>query len=211
MILEIFPSGPAETNAILLACSKTKRGVVIDVPFESTDLILPVAERLGLFIEMILLTHSHWDHIAEVSLLKTKLKAAVCIHAEDAGNLEKPGSDGLPSFFPIIGVKPDAFLKDGQRLTVGELEIEVIHTPGHTPGGVCFYLPKQKILISGDTLFRGTIGNLSFPTARPSLMWESLKRLAALPPDTKVYPGHGEETTIGAESWIAHAKRKMHN
>jgi glyoxylase-like metal-dependent hydrolase (beta-lactamase superfamily II) len=106
-------------------------------------------------------------------------------------------------------VKADGFLIEGQKLTVGDLDIEVIHTPGHTPGGVCFYLPKEKVLISGDTLFRGTIGNLNFPTSRPDLMWGSLKKLAALPADTKVYPGHGGSTTIGAEKWIGHAKERF--
>ncbi len=205
MILEFFPSGPAETNAYLLGCPETKRAVVIDVPFESTPLLLQRSQALSLSIEMILLTHSHWDHTAEVALLKERLNIPVYVHKEDAGNLEDPGSDGLPLFFPIAGVKPDGFLSDGQELEIGSLHIQVIHTPGHTPGGVCFYLPKEMVLISGDTLFRGTIGNLSFPTARPALMWNSLKRLAALPEETKVYPGHGEPTTIGREKWIAQA------
>ncbi len=205
MILEFFPSGPAETNAYLIGCPETKRAVVIDVPFESTSLILQRSQALSLSIEMILLTHSHWDHTAEVALLKERLNIPVYVHKEDAGNLEDPGSDGLPLFFPISGVKPDGFLSDGQELEIGHLCIQVIHTPGHTPGGVCFYLPKERVLISGDTLFRGTIGNLSFPTARPALMWNSLKKLAALPEETKVYPGHGEPTTIGREKWIAQA------
>ncbi len=206
MILEIFPSGPADTNAYLLACPQTKRAALIDVPFDSTDLILERAKELSLSIEMILLTHSHWDHTAEVALMKDRLNVPVYIHQDDVGNLENPGSDKLPLFFPVKGVKADGFLTDGQVLKVGNLTIQVIHTPGHTPGGVCFYLPNEKVLISGDTLFKGTIGNLSFPTARPALMWVSLKRLAALPPDTKVYPGHGDPTTIAAEKWIAHAK-----
>jgi glyoxylase-like metal-dependent hydrolase (beta-lactamase superfamily II) len=100
-------------------------------------------------------------------------------------------------------------LEDGQVLAVGEFQIEVIHTPGHTPGGVCFYLKEQKILFSGDTLFQGTIGNLSFPTARPARMWDSLKRLAALPKETRVYPGHGDPTTIGKEQWIANAEDRF--
>jgi len=209
MILETIASGPADTNSYLLACSETKRAVVIDVPFESVELLLKRAEKLSLSIGMILLTHSHWDHTAEVALLKEKLNIPVYVHQDDAGNLETPGSDGLPLFFPIQGVKPDGSLFDGQELNVGSLYIQVIHTPGHTPGGVCFYLPKEKILISGDTLFRGTIGNLSFPTARPSLMWSSLKKLAALPPETGVYPGHGAPTTIGKEKWIAHAQDRF--
>lgn len=208
MILEVFPSGPADTNAYLLACSQTKQAAVIDVPFDSVDPLLKCAEKLGLSIKMILLTHSHWDHTAEVALLKQKTNAPVYVHQEDAGNLEVPGSDKLPLFLPVVGVKEDGFLTGGQELHVGNLLIQVIHTPGHTPGGVCFYLPNEKVLISGDTLFRGTIGNLSFPTARPELMWQSLKKLALLPRETKVYPGHGGPTTIGEEQWIAKAYTK---
>jgi hydroxyacylglutathione hydrolase len=206
MILEVFPSGPLETNAYLLACDATKHAAVIDVPLESSDVLLERIKKFSLSVDAILLTHSHWDHIAEVAELKTHLKASVYIHKEDAGNLESPGSDKLPLFFPLKGVNPDGYLTDGQELTIGKLVITVIHTPGHSPGSVCFYLPAEQILISGDTLFRGTIGNLSLPTARPALMWNSLKKLAALPSATKVYPGHGGATTIGAERWIAQAQ-----
>ena len=209
MLLEVFPSGPAETNAYLIGCPTTNRAVVIDVPFGSAEALSLRAQKLSLHIEMILLTHSHWDHIAEVSELKQMLKIPIYIHKDDEGNLEKPGSDRLPLFFPLQGVKPDGYLNEGQVLNVGTLRIEVIHTPGHTPGGVCFYLPDEKVLFSGDTLFRGTIGNLSFPTARPALMWDSLKKLAALPVETKVYPGHGEPTTIGREQWIAQAQGRF--
>lgn len=209
MILDFFPSGPAETNAYLLSCLETKRAVVIDAPFESCEQLLKRAEELSVKIEMLLLTHSHWDHTAEAALLKGQLNIPIYIHKDDAGNLEHPGSDKLPLFFPIEAVKADFFLSDGQELNVGTLCIRVIHTPGHTPGGVCFYLPNEHVLISGDTLFKGTIGNLSFPTARPHLMWDSLKKLAMLPPETKVYPGHGNPTTIGAEKWIAHAQERF--
>jgi glyoxylase-like metal-dependent hydrolase (beta-lactamase superfamily II) len=209
MILKTFCSGPAETNAYLLGCLETKRAAVIDVPFESAELLVQSAEKHSLTIEKILLTHSHWDHTAEVALLKETLSIPVYVHSDDVGNLENPGSDGLPLFFPIRGAKADHFLTDGQELSVGNLNIRVIHTPGHSPGCVCFYLPKEKTLFSGDTLFRGTIGNLSFPSSRPALMWNSLKTLSALPSDTKVYPGHGDPTTIGAEKWIAHAQERF--
>jgi len=211
MILEVFSSGPVDTNAYLLGCSKTKCAAVIDAPFNSSKKLIKHAQKLDLQIEVILLTHSHWDHIAEASLLKEMIQAPVFIHNEDAENLKHPGSDQLPLFFPIKATQPDAFLQDKQIIVVGELEIEVIHTPGHTPGGVCFYLSNQKTLLSGDTLFKGTIGNLNFPTARPELMWVSLKRLAELPKDTKVFPGHGEPTTIGDESWIVNAERLFAN
>lgn len=203
MFVKIFSLGPVETNAILIGCPKTKRAVVIDVPFESTPILLEAIHKNSLTVEMILLTHSHWDHTADVAKLKKQLGVPLYVHREDAGNVESPGSDGLPLFFPIEGVKPDGFLSEGQKLAVGALEIIVIHTPGHTPGGVCFWIPEEKVLVSGDTLFHGTIGNLSFPTARPALMGESLKKLSKLPPDTRVIPGHGDETTIGAENWIS--------
>jgi hydroxyacylglutathione hydrolase len=209
IILEVFPSGPFETNAILLGCSKTKLAAVIDTPLDSLDLVLERAKELSLQITMVLFTHSHWDHIADAAAFKEKLGVPLYIHESDAGNLENPGSDKLPLFFTIKGVKPDGFIKDGDELALGEIKMRVIHTPGHTPGGVCFYLEKEGVLLSGDTLFKGTIGNLSFPTARPKLMWESLKKLSALPGKTRVFPGHGEDTTIEAEKWIAHAQDRF--
>jgi hydroxyacylglutathione hydrolase len=151
---------------------------------------------------MILFTHSHWDHTADAALLKEAFHAPIFIHESDAGNLEHPGSDQLPLFIPIKGVKADHYLHDGQILELGELRIRVIHTPGHTPGCVCFYEETHSVLVSGDTLFKGTLGSLSLPTARPARMEASLKKLGALPKKTRVYPGHGETTTIGDEHWI---------
>lgn len=208
MIIKVFTTGPAETNSILIGCSKTRQAAIIDVPLDSTELIDQALKKDSLTPQMILLTHSHWDHLADAAKLKKLLAVPIYVHPEDAGNLERPGSDKLPLFFPIEGVKPDKFLNDGQIIPLGDLRFEVICTPGHTPGGVCFWLREQKILISGDTLFKGTIGNISFPTARPELMWQSLKKLAALPPETRVFPGHGPETTIKAESWIAQARER---
>src|ERR1043165_3693988 len=101
MILEVFPSGPLETNAYLLACDITKHAAIIDAPLESSELLLQRAKELSLVIDMILLTHSHWDHISEAAELKEALKAPVYIHQEDAYNLEHPGSDKLPLFFPL--------------------------------------------------------------------------------------------------------------
>jgi hydroxyacylglutathione hydrolase len=209
MILETFPLGPAETNAYLLGCSETKRAAVIDAPLHSAKEIEKSAHRLGLRIDMLLLTHSHWDHIVDAALFKEKWGIPIYIHSEDAENLRHPGSDRLPMIFSVTGVEPDGLLQDAQIVSVGNLTLEVIHTPGHTPGGVCFYLAEQQTLFSGDTLFHRAIGNLSFPTAQPQLMWKSLKRLARLPPHTKVYPGHGGSTTIGQESWITNAEERF--
>jgi len=206
MILEIYCCGPALTNCVLVGCPKTREAAIIDVPFDSSDQLLDAIDSLNLSVKMILLTHSHWDHIGDVKHLKKKLKVPVSIHEEDAENLKIPGSDGLPLFQEVKGVIPDHLLKDGEKIKIGELEAEVIHTPGHTPGGVCFYFHKEGLLIAGDTLFKGTIGNLSFPTSDPSKMWDSLKRLSELPKETRVISGHGEETQIGREKWLANAR-----
>ncbi|MBS0615280.1 MAG: MBL fold metallo-hydrolase [Verrucomicrobia bacterium] len=206
MFLEVHASGPADTNCILLGCPVTKSAALIDAPAGCLPWVTKHVKKHQLSLEKLLLTHSHWDHIADSKALKDHFSLDIYVHPEDAGNLENPGSDGLPLLFDIDGVKPDHFLKDGMILTIGSLSLQVLDTPGHTPGCVCFWLPEQKILISGDTLFQGTIGNLSFPTARPSLMWSSLKKLASLPPDTHVIPGHGPPTTLSAESWISHAE-----
>lgn len=198
-LLEVLTSGPIDTNAILIACSKTKQAAIVDCPLEVCDLLKKRLADLQLSLKMILLTHSHWDHIADVDAIKKAFQVPVYIHQEDAENLEKPGSDGLPLYFPMQGVKPDHYLEEGRVIFLGDLKIEVIHTPGHTPGGVCFYFKEEHVLLAGDTLFRGAIGSLSLPTARSLRMWKSLKKLSELPHETKVYPGHGKETTIGRE------------
>ena len=211
MIIQVFPSGPFETNAYIVACPTTKKAAIIDPAPESFDEIVSYISKNQLIADKILLTHSHWDHIADVAPLKKHYSIPIHIHPEDAPNLEKPGSDGLPCWIPIEGVKPDNFFKDKEVVHVGNIAFEVIHTPGHTPGGVCFYSKKDHTLFSGDTLFKGSIGNLSFPTSNPSLMWSSLDKLAKLPSDTIVYPGHGPATTIGDESWLPNAKQIFGN
>jgi glyoxylase-like metal-dependent hydrolase (beta-lactamase superfamily II) len=206
MIINIFSCGPFNTNVLLIGCSRTKKAVVIDPAYQSAKVLLSAAKKEGLEIISIFLTHSHWDHIADISILKKELSLSVYVHDKDAKNLEQPGSDGLSLPFDFKGVKPDHLLHDGQKISVGDLIFEVIYTPGHTPGGVCFYIKKHNLLISGDTLFKGSIGNISFPTSEPKKMWESLKKLEKLPPETIVIPGHGEKTKIGKESWLPKAK-----
>lgn len=205
MLIEQIPSGPFETNAYIIACEETRECAIIDPAPDSAAEITAFIETNKLKPTQILLTHSHWDHIGDVAPLKKQYVIPVYIHPKDAGNLEKPGTDGLPMFGALEEVKADGELNEGQNVKVGNLSFNVIETPGHTPGGICFF--GEGILISGDTLFHGSIGNLSFPTAEPEKMWPSLQRLMRLPPETKVYPGHGPATTIDAESWLPDAKR----
>lgn len=206
MLLYKCPFGPLETNTILLGCAKTKKAAVIDPAYLSSGWALECASKNGLVIEKILLTHSHWDHFADAFHLKQKTGAALFIHSLDAKNLGHPGSDGIPLFFAVHSVSYDRLINEGDLIKIGLISLQVIHTPGHSPGSVCYYSKENHLLISGDSLFRGSIGNLRLPTANANLMWPSLKKLAALPKETRVIPGHGAETTIGDESWLARAE-----
>lgn len=206
MIIQTFPSGPYATNAYVVACEKTKKAVIVDPSPGSFEAVWAYIAQKQLIPDKILLTHSHWDHIADVAKCKRAYGIPVWVHALDKQNMETPGSDRLSGSQGIEGVQVEHSVEDGERFFVGELEFTTIHTPGHTPGGVCYYLPQAKILLSGDTLFRGSIGRVDLPTGEAALMWLSLKKLAALPKETVVYPGHGPQTTIGKESWLAYAE-----
>ncbi len=133
MIFEIFSSGPVDTNIVLVACERTKKAALFDAPQDSASFILPRIKELGLTVEMLLLTHTHQDHIAEVALFKKKLGMPVYVHTLDAPNLISPGADLLPIFIPAKPVIPDHLLEDHQVLMLGEIAFSVIHTPGHTP------------------------------------------------------------------------------
>ena len=195
MILHKFPCGPLGTNAILFGADH--EGAVIDPAMGSTPKLLHQAKVDGLKIGKILLTHSHWDHIVDVQILKEKTGALLYVHPADAANVQNPGSDGLPLSIEIKGAAPDHFLEEGMSIHVGSLHLEVIHTPGHSFGSICLYLRKEGILFSGDTLFYRAIGRMDLPTGDPAAMRASLKKLSELPPDTRVIPGHGPETRIG--------------
>ncbi len=207
MLLYKFPFGPLETNALLIGCGETKRAVIIDPSYQSTETLLRYISTWGLEVEKILLTHSHWDHFADASLLQKKLGVPLFVHPLDAENVQRPGVDRIPLFFPIEPATVDHLVHEREIIQVGKLAFEVIHTPGHSPGGVCYHEKEKRLLISGDTLFRGTMGSLSLPTAAADAMWLSLKKLSLLPKETRVVPGHGEDTTIGDEAWLMRAKQ----
>ncbi|MBP9841142.1 MAG: MBL fold metallo-hydrolase [Simkaniaceae bacterium] len=187
------PCGPYGTQAIIVECPETKEAVAID-PGQGS---LSFFQSSSAHITRVLLTHSHWDHIADAHLLPWP----IYVHPLDKGNLEVPGSDRVPLPFPIKGAPYAGLLQEGDKIQVGNLILIVLHTPGHSPGSVCFYLEKEHILIAGDTLFKGSYGRIDLPTGNPRDMEISLKRLATLPGDVVVYPGHGEKTTIKNEAW----------
>ncbi|HEU64247.1 MAG: putative metallo-hydrolase [Candidatus Anoxychlamydiales bacterium] len=206
MLIKIFVLGPIENNTFVVTCSKSKKSFVIDPSFGAFEKIKNFLEDKSYTLDKILLTHSHLDHIADVKHLKDTFSSPVYIHKLEAKTLQKP--EPL-SFFSIKaeGVKPDVVFEDNDKIEVGDIEIKVIHTPGHTPGGTCFYIEKEKTLFSGDTLFKGSFGRVDFSYSNPKDMIKSLKKLSKLPKETKVYPGHGSQTTIKQESWMENVEQ----
>lgn len=200
MILRTLAVGALQTNCYLLGCERTREAAVID-PGDEAGRILAEAEALGLRIGWILLTHFHFDHALGALGVQRATGATLAIHAEDAPLLHRP-----PAFLRAFGpaapadLAVDRTLQDGDLLTVGDLTLEVLHTPGHSPGGVSFWLREEKAVFSGDALFRQGLGRTDFPGCSHQTLLESIaSRLLTLPDETAVYPGHGPATTIGHE------------
>jgi hydroxyacylglutathione hydrolase len=205
MILKKFVSGALKTNTLLIGCLHKKKAVVID-PALSGEEVLSSLVKLDLQLEYIFLSHGHFDHISHVSLLQKTTKAKVCIQADDAPFISDPTSQGIFSFLQKIEPAiPDHLFKDNEIFFIGDIPIEVLFTPGHTLGSVCFWMEKEKLLLSGDTLFKRAMGRVKFKEK----MLESLKKLSLLDPETRVIPGHGPETTIGQEKWLQSPERLL--
>ncbi len=196
--------GPLQACCYLLAPDDGAEAAVVD-PGGDAHLIIEQLRYRELTPRYILLTHGHIDHIEAVAEMKRAFPdAQLCIHRADAPMLCDEGA-ALAAWIhiPLEPCEPDRLLEDGDALTLGPDTIEVIHTPGHTPGGVALLVRREgqpAIVFSGDTLFAGGIGRTDFPGGRYQQLIESIRtRLFALPDDTLVYPGHGEPTTIGEE------------
>lgn len=197
MILKKLELGMFASNCYVVGDESTKEGMVID-PGANAKQILGAIEDLGLNIKVIVLTHSHMDHVGALAEVKEATGAEIAIHTDEAQFLQKqplqrvihPFSQSLPA--------ADRLLREGDTVDVGSLHFRVLHTPGHTPGGIC--LLEEGIVFSGDTLFNFGIGRADFPGASYDQEMESIRtKLMTLPDDTVVYPGHGPDTTIGVE------------
>lgn len=196
--IRLYALGPLETNCYILADGISGRAVVID-PASDGVWLAGVIESRRWHLEKILLTHGHADHIAGVDELRSKTGAEVGIHADDEEMLFRPDKN-LSLFFgkAIQTLPPEAILEHDMAIQLGKSQIRVIHTPGHTPGSVCFLI--RDVLISGDTIFRNSIGRADFPGASFKQLIDSVQtRLMVLDDSIRILPGHGMESTIGHE------------
>jgi glyoxylase-like metal-dependent hydrolase (beta-lactamase superfamily II) len=171
--LKIPPYG---TNCYIVACPETNDAIIIDTPAEASRILAEVQE---LHVRYIVITHTHHDHLGAFSEVRTKLGVPVAIHTAEAANLPSP---------------PDLTLKNDDKLRFGTVSMTVLHTPGHSPGSICLLTGKH--LFVGDTLFPGGPGHTRTPSAFQQLIESITQKLLVLPEDTRVYPGHGRDTTI---------------
>lgn len=193
-----IPAGIYAANCYIVYSENTKDGIVVD-PGGDADHILETIEKNKLNINHIILTHGHGDHIGGVMELKNALNVNVMIHEEDAEMLRN-GEINLSTTMAMgsVEIEPDKLLKDGDIIKFGDLEAEVIHTPGHTKGGIC--LKIEDILITGDTLFAGSIGRTDLSGGNYETIISSIKeKLMVLSDNIEVFPGHGGPSTIGRE------------
>ena len=191
------------TNCYIVQDEETKETMVID-PGGDVDKIIEMLNTIHAKVKYILLTHCHGDHIAGVNELKQRVGGKILIHRLDEEGLRDPNVN-LAEYVGLgrVIVQADARLDDGDLIHVGNLEFKILHTPGHTKGGISIYSEEEKLLFSGDTLFRGSWGRTDLPTSSFEDIIKSItEKLMVLPEDTIVYPGHGKSTMIKEEEPI---------
>ena len=177
--IEAIEVGPFGTNTYIIQCQETRNSLVVDAP---GDAGLVLRHLVNTNVKYILITHNHFDHLGALSELKTKLGVPVAVHAADAARLP---------------LEPDLLIDQDDAIFWGKVSLKVLHTPGHTPGSLCFLI--DKYLISGDTLFTGGPGKTATPSDFTQIVNSITKKLFALPDDIIVYPGHGDSTALKKE------------
>lgn len=195
-----FPLGMVRANCYIVYNDITNEALVID-PADNGAYINTKLKENNLTLKAVLLTHGHFDHIMAVQYLKNTFNVKVYAHESEEEILADASKNLSASMGDApLSINADILLKDNQKLELIGTTITVIHTPGHTAGGVCYYFESEKLLFSGDTLFRDSVGRTDFPTGSMSVLVRSIKeKLITLGDDVVVYPGHEGETTISRE------------
>lgn len=198
--IKAYPVGELETNCYMIYRKGQNKMVIVD-PGDNGMFLLNKCWELSMTPEVILLTHGHFDHILGVEDIKRAFpEVKVVAGEEEKEMLEDPALNLSADYGRPCKVDADQYVKDGDILSFAGISFQVIYTPGHTSGSVCYLIEEEEALISGDTLFLESLGRTDFPTGSQSMIVKSIKeRLFPLPEDTLVYPGHGEITSIGHE------------
>jgi hydroxyacylglutathione hydrolase len=201
LVIKTLPVGPIQTNCYLIGCSETFEGAVIDPGWDAPT-ILAAASAAGLTIKYVLNTHAHWDHVSANAAVIEATGAQLAIHPNELPLLRARGGADQWGVPVRPSPEPDVELTEGQLIQIGELELQVLFTPGHTPGHVSFYEADAGVLFDGDVLFKQGIGRTDLPGGDHHALMHSIRNvLMMLPLETVVYSGHGPPTTIGEERW----------
>lgn len=190
--------GQLEVNCYVVSDEKSSEALIID-PGDEFERIAGLIDSLGVKPVYILFTHAHYDHVCAAKELKDRYQCPIVMHEDEKTTYEMTARRCVswgyePEDFP----PPDMTVRNKDKIALGEVSLDVMHTPGHSPGGICVY--GERCLFTGDTLFKGSVGRTDLPGGNAARLSGSLKDLILLPPDTKVLCGHGEETTLGEES-----------
>ncbi|HKZ91261.1 MAG TPA: MBL fold metallo-hydrolase [Candidatus Limnocylindrales bacterium] len=195
-------TGPVATNVWILADIRTREAIAIDTATPSLRWLTQQLGDEGWRLRFVISTHRHWDHIGDNAEVVVATGATLAVHRADRDGLEHPDSMTPP--FPIPPSVPALDLAEGSHIRFGDIDLEVLHTPGHTEGSVCLLGDEDRILVTGDTLFAGGFGRIDLPGGNQEQMIESLSRLSALDEGLAVLAGHGPQTTIGHEKpWLS--------
>lgn len=196
LIVRSKPLGNLGTNCYFLVNSKTQETIIVDPAAEKETIVMEI-NKYGYKPVAILLTHGHFDHMLAASQIRQIYGIKIYAMAEEFDLLADANQNLSMNFMWAYTMKADVAMQDNERLNLNGMDFKVLHTPGHTRGSCCFYFENQDILISGDTLFCCSVGRTDFPTGSTSALYDSIQRkLLVLPERVKVYPGHGEETSI---------------
>lgn len=199
MKVEKYVTGLLGTNCYLVVNEETKQAVLID-PADCPDYLVSHIKSKGIAVEAILLTHGHFDHIMGIDGFLREFPVSVYVHEDEEELINNPQMNLSSVYTPGYSFGKAFYIKDGQNLELAGYKFRVIHTPGHTKGGCCYYVKEENVLFSGDTLFQSSVGRTDFPTSSTSELIRSIReKLMKLPDDTRVYPGHMGETMIGYE------------
>lgn len=200
MEITVLTVGPVYTNCYIVNKEGHTSCLVVD-PGDEAEKIASYIKKRGLSCEGILLTHGHFDHITGVSELISLVGGKVYACEKERELLLDPNLNASAMVGHEVSLDPDVLLRDGQKFEAAGLEFLVIHTPGHTKGGCCYYSEEEKVLFSGDTIFMESVGRDDFPTGNGRELLDSIRnKILTLPDDINIYPGHGPETNVAYEA-----------